>query len=232
MNASDFQISVVIPAWNREHYVAAAVRSVLEQTLPPLEILVVDDGSTDGTAEVVRAFGGSVRCLAQPNRGAAEARNHGARAACGNWLAFLDSDDLWVPHKLELQAAAVRGLPEDALVFGHMEEFPSPEWQPADGLKVDTRPMPALAASALLLRRAAFERVGPFDPTLRAAEFIEWHGRASDLGCPSHVLPEVVLRRRVHAGNLVRDQARLHHHTARALKAVLDRRRAAGTAAP
>lgn len=220
-------ISVIIPAHNRAHTLIQALESVRAQTLPADEVIVVDDGSTDGTADAVRAFSGTVTCISQANQGAAGARNRGIGAARSPWLAFLDSDDLWMPDKLELQAACLEAGPETAMVFGHMEEFASPEWTQAGGAAADPTPRPAMSASAMLARREVFDRVGLFDPGLRAGEFVEWHARASDRGFRSAMLPDVVLRRRLHAGNMVRDRARFHAHTARALKAVLDRRRAA-----
>ncbi len=100
-------ISVVIPAYNREHTVQTAIRSVLLQTLPPTEVIVVDDGSTDATAEVVEGLGEpSVRLIRQPNGGISAARNTGILEARCEWVAFQDSDDEWMPTKLERQFAA------------------------------------------------------------------------------------------------------------------------------
>jgi glycosyltransferase involved in cell wall biosynthesis len=99
-------MSVVIPAYNEEAYLARALRSVLGQTLPPSEIIVVDDGSTDGTGRVAAEFGERVRCVRQDNRGLPAARNRGIREASGEFVALLDADDEWLPHHLE-QAAAV-----------------------------------------------------------------------------------------------------------------------------
>ena len=96
-------ISVIIPAWNAERHIVRAIRSVLAQTRPADEIIVVDDGSIDGTAEAVRTFGDQVRLIRQPNGGASVARNTGIAAATGEWIAFLDADDEWLPEKLELQ---------------------------------------------------------------------------------------------------------------------------------
>ena len=101
-------ISVVIPAYNRRDYVTRAIDSVQKQTVPVEEIIVVDDGSTDGTAELVRKqYGTTVRVLTQENRGVSAARNHGIQEACGDWIAFLDSDDVWLPRKVERQIEAL-----------------------------------------------------------------------------------------------------------------------------
>ncbi|HEX5632504.1 MAG TPA: glycosyltransferase, partial [Gemmatimonadales bacterium] len=105
------RVSVVVPTYNREAFIGRTLRSVLAQTSPAHEVIVVDDGSTDGTEAVVAAFGAAVRYVRQPNAGVAAARNHGARLAAGDWLAFVDSDDLWVPHKLAWQRAALAAAP-------------------------------------------------------------------------------------------------------------------------
>ena len=104
-------ISVVVPTYNRADLIGVTLRSVLAQTHKPAEIIVVDDGSTDATAEVVAAFAPAVRYLRKPNGGVASARNYGARYATGTWLAFVDSDDVWHPRKLELQLAGLSAAP-------------------------------------------------------------------------------------------------------------------------
>lgn len=105
MTSASPRISVVIPVFNGERFLAEAIRSALSQTLPPYEILVIDDGSTDGSAEIAESFGPPVRVLRQENRGEAAARNFGIEAASGDWIAFLDCDDVWQPEKLAFQAA-------------------------------------------------------------------------------------------------------------------------------
>ncbi len=100
-------ITCVIPAYNRESLVARAVRSALDQTSAPSEIIIVDDGSTDGTVDAVGQFGSPVRCITQENRGCASARNRGVQESQTEWVAFLDSDDYWTPHHLEKIEAAI-----------------------------------------------------------------------------------------------------------------------------
>lgn len=199
-------ISVIIPVHNGERYLAEAIRSVLDQTLPPDEIIVVDDGSTDGSAAIARSFGPPVRVLTQANLGPAAARNLGVTHAAGDLLAFLDADDLWTPDKLTRQAQVLRDDPACEAVLGGVANFISPE--------LDAPQHRALARSAgqtgahhigaLLIRREAFLRIGWFDAGLRHGEFIDWWARAMQLALGYTVLPDWVLRRRLHNSNLTR----------------------------
>ncbi|HET7738849.1 MAG TPA: glycosyltransferase family A protein [Tepidiformaceae bacterium] len=218
-------ISVVIPAYNREQYLAAAISSTRAQTVTPSEIIVVDDGSTDGTAEVGRQLG--VTLIQQANKGCGEARNAGVAAASGEFLAFLDSDDAWTPRKLELQVAALTKDPALDMVFGEVIQFRGDPPAPDDQLASRE---PGIVAGAMLIRRETFLRVGPFDPSLRVGEFIDWHARAKDIGLRELILPEVVLLRRLHDSNLGLEAAAARIDYTRVARAALARRRAGGEA--
>ena len=122
-------ISVVIPCYNAAAFLRATIESILGQTHPVLEVIVVDDGSTDDSANIAESFGPPVRVIRQPNQGESAARNRGIEAAAGEWVAFLDADDLWLPTKVELQAEAIRSAPADVvcvtgdfLLFGEGQE--------------------------------------------------------------------------------------------------------------
>ena len=218
-------ISVIIPAYNREVYLVETVQSALDQTLPPSEIIVVDDGSTDRTGEIARSFGGVVRCIRQENQGVAYARNTGVEAARGEWISFLDSDDLWAPGKLEKQMAYLKEHEEIDLIFGQMKPFLSPELTPDEVVNFDDRIMDACNVTALLIKKSIFEKVGPFTWEPKNVEFIEWFSRAQDLGLKEAYLPEVVVHRRVHLSNTVSDRAHMKSVYVKALKQILDRRR-------
>ena len=118
MTISGMRISAVIPTYNHASYIASAIESVLSQTVGVDEIIVVDDGSTDETVQVVRRFSERIRYIFQPNAGLSAARNTGIRLATGNWLAFLDADDFWSPNKIELQLVALTQSPEAVLCYG------------------------------------------------------------------------------------------------------------------
>jgi len=220
-------VSVVIPVMNGEKYLGESVRSLLAQTRPVDEIIVVDDGSVDGTPVVVQEFGEKVRYIYQSNAGVSAARNRGVAASAGDFLGFLDHDDLWQPDKLEKQLAAFEFDPEMDMVFGHAEQFLSPELsrEYRAGIKLPPNPLPAYLASAMLVRKSAFLRVGLFAEDVAIGECIEWYGRAVDHGLKARLLPEVVYRRRIHQTNTMICQKNQQICYARILKATLDRRR-------
>jgi glycosyltransferase involved in cell wall biosynthesis len=223
-------VSVIIPVFNAAAFLAEAIESAVTQTLPPREVIVVDDGSTDASAEVAASFGPPVRCLIQPKAGIGAARNLGVRSATGEVLAFLDADDRWSSDKLALQVAAVASIAGPMLVFGQVVQVPAARWAATAGRPVPAglRPMPGLFAGTLLVRRTDFERVGPFRTDRRSGEFIDWYARAIELGFQRCVLPEVLLWRRLHAeNNGIRERASRDADYAVVLKAALDRRRAA-----
>jgi glycosyltransferase involved in cell wall biosynthesis len=223
-------IGVVIPAYNAEAYLAEAIASVLSQTLPPDEVIVVDDGSIDDTAEIAGSFGHPVRVESRTNAGPAAAMNTGIAACRSEYLAFLSADDRWAPAKLARQHSLLAAHQCD-LVFGHIQHFLSPEVDPtvAATLRCPAEPMPANSAGTLLLRTTTFDRVGNFDEGFHAGEFLDWFARATDLGLRSVILPDVVSYRRVHAANHSRVSNAPIEYT-RVLKRVIERRRAAARA--
>ena len=198
--------SVIIPVYNGERYLAEAIHSALAQTRPPAEVLVVDDGSTDGSVAIARSFGPAVRVLAQANLGPAAARNLGVTHASGDLLAFIDADDLWLPDKLARQEQVLWDDPGCEAVLGSVQNFISPELDAAQrqALARSTGRTGTHLIGALLIRQKSFHRIGAFDSRRRHGEFIEWWGRALRLGLRHTVLPELVLRRRLHADNLMR----------------------------
>lgn len=190
-------VSVVIPAYNAGLYLEEARRSVLEQGCRRLEVVVVDDGSADQTVEVALSFGPQVRVLVQQHAGAGAARNTGVAAVQGELLAFLDADDLWTPHALLRLADVLAGDPSVDLVFGQVIEFR----RAADGRPIESPAVSGLVPGATLIRRRSFDRVGWFRTELRIGEFIDWCARARELGLKTAILPEPVLRRRIHGEN-------------------------------
>ncbi|MBS0560010.1 MAG: glycosyltransferase family 2 protein [Proteobacteria bacterium] len=214
-------ISVVIPAWNAAETLAETLASVAAQSVRASETIVVDDGSTDATAEIAHAAGAVV--IAQANQGPAAAMNAGVAAARGRMIAFLDADDVWPAAKLAHQQAA---LADDAGldgVFGHVACFADPA---LDGrLHVPEGAAPGWLAGTLLVRRTALLDAGGFDPSLRAGAFIDWVDRARRRGLRFAMLPETLLHRRIRAGSLsARSALRDAAYVAAARAAILRRR--------
>lgn len=221
-------ISVLIPCYNAERYVGEALASVLNQTLAPAEIVVVDDGSSDQSVDVVRRMVPAARLVRQPNGGIARARNHALQLASGSALAFLDADDVWPPDSLARRAAVLDADPDLDGAAGLVEQFVSPELpdETRQRLAVPTGPLAARVAGAMLLRREAIERVGSFDEQLRVGETVDWVARADAKGLRFGTIDHVVLRRRVHETNTGRQVTQDRSDYLRVLKASIDRRRA------
>ncbi len=220
-------VTVVIPVFNGAKYLGEAIESVLAQTYRPIDVVVVDDGSSDGSAAVARRFA-AVRCCVQLHAGPGAARNRGVGLARGRFLAFLDADDVWTPEKLERQMAALRADPTRDMVLGHIRQFHSPDLDDAARRRLTGAGdvLAGFAAGTLLVERESFVRVGPFTTAGRVGEFIDWYARAMEHGLKSLMLPEVVLLRRIHATNTVIRERGARTDYARILKASLDRRRA------
>ncbi|MFM8862681.1 MAG: glycosyltransferase family 2 protein [Acidimicrobiia bacterium] len=203
MTDSPNHVSVVITVRNGERYLSAAVTSILEQSTPPAEIVVVDDGSTDDTVGVLAGFGDAVRLVRQSARGAAAGRNRGIAASSGDVLAFLDADDLWTPHSLarRLERLVEADAPDG--VFGRTTQFVSPDLpeHEAHRLRIRAEPASAPLLGALVVRREVAERVGPFDESWPSAHGVDWIARARDAGVRLVAIDDVVLHRRLHATN-------------------------------
>ncbi len=228
-------ISVVVPTFNRPAYLVEAVASVLAQTIPAAELIVVDDGSTQDYTDCLAPFRDRVTYMRQSNAGIGAARNTGVALAAGDFLAFLDDDDLWLPEKLACQIAAFRQQPDLDVVYGHAEHFLSPEADDATRERLGRiagKVLPTPLPSSMLIRRAAFERVGPFDPTLQLGVDMDWFARLSECGLVTTMLDATVYRRRLHATNINRTQRHEQPERLLVLKRVIDRRRARAGVSP
>lgn len=213
-------VAAVIPVYNGAAFVADAIESVLAQTHPVAECIVVDDGSTDETAEVVGRFGTPVRLIRQANGGVAAARNRGAAEASTAFVAFLDADDAWRPRKLERQLAAAAELPHPGLVVCELEMFDDTTgaalgraaMEPGPGTLLDMVLFEGVqtvsCSSTALLERALFEALGGFDPRLSQSADWDFLARALLAG-PVVSVPEPLVRYRVHGANMSRNVALL-----------------------
>jgi glycosyltransferase involved in cell wall biosynthesis len=223
-------ISCIVPVFNGERFVREALDSIWAQTYRPLEIIVADDGSTDGTAAIVASYDQPVHHLSQPNAGPAAARNLGLRAAQGAFVAFLDADDLWHPEKLARQMARFQARPDLDLCVTHVQNFWVPELIEEAARYRDhprfTNAVPGYTTCTLLTRRALFDTVGKLDEALQHGDDTEWFLRAAEHGVVMELLPEVLTYHRMHHGNLSRRQGSASRDEyLQIVKASLNRRR-------
>lgn len=227
-------ISCIVPVYNGERYLREALESIFQQTYRPLEVLVVDDGSTDGTAAVIDSFGDQVCYRWQVNAGPAAARNLGLSIARGEFVAFLDADDLWHAEKLARQMARFQTRQELDLCVTHVQNFWIAELQEEEARLRDHRlalPLPGYITQTLLARRPLFERIGQFNPALSLGEDTEWFLRAAEHGTDMELLPDVLVYRRLHQTNLSLELGTRGMDTAsrkallQIIKTSLDRRR-------
>ncbi len=211
-------VSVIVPVWNGERFLAEALDSILAQEYKPLEVIVVDDGSTDGSAAIAQAR--DVRYYVQPNRGPGAARNTGVTAAQGELLAFLDQDDVYLPGKIARQVETLADRPEIGFVFTRIDVFlepgvERPSWLPADWL---VAPPVGYCPSTLMIRRDAFAAVGEFDTNYSTFSDGEWFVRARRAGVKNVVLEDVAVRYRIHGRNQSNDRQTFVSEVLRSLR--------------
>jgi hypothetical protein len=215
------RISVIIPVFNGVRFLPGAVRSVLAQDYPSLDIIVVDDGSTEDVAAAVRALPADVRLFRQENAGPAAARNRGIREATGELLAFLDVDDEWPAGNLRYMSGVLCRSPGLDVVIGH-NQLMRGEADGFVGNPLETFPWSIAAA---LFRREVFTRIGVFDEALRFGEDADWFKRAEESNLTIERLPNICLLVRRHAGNMTRGKSMIELNGLRVLKKALDRQR-------
>lgn len=184
-------VSAIIPSYNRAHLCARAVRSALEQVNASIEVIVVDDGSTDGTQSLLEAeFGARVQVVWQPNQGVSAARNSGITRASGEFIAFLDSDDQWLPHKTERQLHWLLSRPDYGMVLCDLITVDADGREirrtcrrdniPSDGHILEhLLSAPYLVPSSVMIRRSVIDDVGSFDTGLATAEDLDFHLRVA-----------------------------------------------------
>jgi glycosyltransferase involved in cell wall biosynthesis len=220
-------ISVIIPVYNGEKYLAEAIESVLIQSYCPLELIVVDDGSTDNTAKIAASFGSAVRYNYQHNAGTGAARNKGVEAAHGDFFAFVDADDLWTENKLTVQMNAFSDNPEIDALFGHVRQFFSPDLdeESKKRLSCPAEIMPGELPSTMLIKREAFFRVGLFEEQWHVGQDVSWILRTRELGIKTIMLPDLIYMRRLHKNNKGITHRQFINDRVRIIKAHLDSNR-------
>ena len=242
-------VSCIIPVYNGERFLAEAIRSILAQTHQPLEVIVVDDGSTDATGMVAQRYlapdvsadfaddaAGArtravVRDLRQENAGPVVARNTGIALARGQYLAFLDADDRWEPTRIEKQLASLAEHPEAEISVCLVRNFFMPGFEPTNDFErrhPRNQATPAYLSIGMVLSRATLDRVGPFDTSLDHGDGADWFLRARQLGIKDILVREVLVHRRIHGNNMSKTQAAASRDEFLAIiKRSLDQRRKA-----
>ncbi|MDF1825630.1 MAG: glycosyltransferase family A protein [Verrucomicrobiales bacterium] len=219
---SNLPVTVVIPAFNAESFLADAIDSALTQTCPPEEIIVVNDGSDDSTGRIAGEYGRIVTVLHQDHTGVSAARNRGLRQAEQEFLAFLDADDIMVPNRLETQWNTLAEKPETDLLFGQEHRFKGAA--PVLPLDSEARSIPAQIPGTIFCRRSVFDEYGLFDERVDADDFIGWFVKAVDSGLSWDIVKETLILRRFHDQNFSRQMVDGDAYT-HLVKAMLDRRR-------
>ena len=213
-------VSAIMPVYNGEAFLEAALDSLLAQDYEPFEVVVCDDGSTDRTTEIL-ASRPEVHIVQQQNRGAAAARNAAIAASHGEFAAFFDADDLWPKNRVSLQVEYLTAHPEAGAVLGRQEWMSPPSWLARDAVYGDLDGIPLLSA---MIRRRVFDELGGFDPSFRVAEDTDLLIRMRERNIEIAVLPVIILHRRFHGGNLTADRS-APNPIVRSLRAKLERAR-------
>ncbi len=201
-------VSVIIPVKNGATYLGEALDSVARQTYEPLDVIVIDDGSTDNTAQIVDTFFSnstlSWRYVFQENQGLAAARNHGLKLAQGEFITYLAHDDIWTPDKLTHQINYLIAHPEIQYTVCRIKFFLEPGHEIPTGFRPELlqQEPAAYIPETLAARHHLFEQIGQFDLTLSPSDDVDWFARVFDAGILGYVAPQVLLHKRVHNANI------------------------------
>jgi len=200
---------VIVPVYNAMPYLRDALHCITAQRITPIEVVVVDGASTDGSREAALAFP-QARLIEQPGRGLAAARNLGLSVAQGDLIAFLDADDLWPENSLRARLAHLAQHLDHLGVIGQVQRFlqPGAALPPAYARGWLDRPVVGYTPGALLARRRLFELAGPFDESLTLGCDSDWFARVRDAGLPLGALAQITLQKRIHGANLSADVVR------------------------
>lgn len=196
-------VSVILCVYNGEKYLREAIDSVLNQSYPHIELLAVDDGSTDRTSEILREYGSKIRSFFQTNRGQPAAQNFALGQVKGKYLSFLDADDLYLQDKIRSHVQFLEEHPEISMVFGSVQQFYSPELSVDEAKQwvIPTGPISGYLAAAGLFRKECFDQL-LFNENQKIGNFVDWYMRAMEAGMRHQLLPALVYRRRIHGKNM------------------------------
>ena len=208
MAEDPFFVSVIIPVYNAERFLLEAVESVRRQDYQPMEVIVVDDGSTDSSAALISNFGDDIRFFSHEHQGPSAARNQGLAMARGNVIAFLDADDIWPQGRLHLQIKRLQHDPNLEVVLGRTQYFGllsahrgKIRFEGPDNTAI------IMSLGSAVIRKSTFEKVGNLDESLPNYEDLDWFLRAREKGVSTLILKHITLKYRMHEGNYSRTQS-------------------------
>ena len=220
-------ISTIITVYNGARYLEEALQSIIDQEYKNIEVIVIDDGSTEEIKSMVLNLNATIQYFYQKNSGISNAKNQGIKMASGDYFAFLDADDLWTKDKIRKQIAMLLDDPSLDMIFGYIKQFYSPELSETERSKskCPEQAMPGISSVTMLIRRESFFKVGLFDPKWRKGIFNDWYLRADELDLKSYTFPDIFVLRRIHLENhgIVNRDKTVDY--VRMLKASLDRKR-------
>ena len=228
MGKNDRLVSVIIPVYNGERYLGEAIESALAQDYRPIEVIVVNDGSADNTEAIAKRYEKDIIYVRQENRGPAAARNRGLHMSHGEFVGFLDADDLWSTNKLTLHLEPMAADPSLEIVLGLSQVMRLQDGNDKVIFKKWHDPILILLFGAALIRRSVFEKFGFFDETLRHSEDTDWFMRVREMGVSMTIIQEVTLFYRQHESNMTLDSVARNRFFIKAFKNSLDRRRQKG----
>lgn len=220
-------VSVIVPVYNGEKYLDATLKSILNQDYQPLEIIVVNDGSSDNSGQIAQSYP-SIRYLYQLNQGQGAAMNAGLDIATGSLITFLDADDLWVPHNLTQQVNYLLEHPDVDMVLAGIKNFADedariPHRNTEDLARDETV---TIILGALLAHRRVFKQIGQFDNDYKNAKDFDWFFRAREANINMQITPDVILLRRLHENNRSYATRQRKTDLLRAVKSSIARKRA------
>lgn len=227
---SSDRVSVIVPVCNGEKFIEEALGSIFSQEGDhEFEIIVVNDGSTDKTEQVLQTYMDRIIYTCQENGGPPVARNTGLKIATGDYITFLDADDIWLKNKLEIQLQLLRKAPEVDMVIGFLQrEYKSSNEEFFKVFDGDEQGIFVLQLGSTLIRREVFKKVGNFDEAMTLSEDLDWFLRSREAGINVEVHKDAVQLYRQHENNITKNRKAANRFMLKAFKKSLDRRRESG----
>jgi len=222
-------VSIIMPVFNTDKYLKEALDSIFSQTYRNFEIICIDDGSIDNSLPILKSFENRIKLIINDkNYGTSESRNRGIQLSKGEFLAFLDADDIWEKNKLEIQIKEFNDKPDLDVSFAYMQCFISPELSGDARNKRYCPPdsVPCHIPSSAVIKRTSFEKVGYFDTRFKNIEFMDWVNKAKETGLKIETLNDTLVFRRIHETNVgIIDKEHSRSDYLKIIKESLERKR-------